>query len=327
MRFESWPILLALIPLVLLFRRWVSRNTPAAMAFPIPVAAAGATRSPVARSVLLRIAGIAFLLVALARPQQSFTRTDRSVGGIDIMMVMDVSASMNIEDLGERSRLEIAKGTMEAFIQGRENDRIGFVAFSGEPLTLAPPTLDYGLVLRSLRDVKIGVLKDGTAIGDGLSLAINRLRGSTAKSRVIILLTDGDNNVGQVDPGTAGDLAAGYGIRVYTIAIGREGRVRLPIRTQGVFGNTITTYQYFDNALNPELPKKIAQLTRGKFYRVTEESALSSVFREIDGLEKTIVRSRSDVRHEERFSKPLLAGLALLLLELALSRLHWRFAL
>jgi len=265
--------------------------------------------------------------VALARPQQSFTRTDRSVGGIDIMMVMDVSASMNIEDLGERSRLEIAKGTMESFIQGRENDRIGFVAFSGEPLTLAPPTLDYGLVLRSLRDVKIGVLKDGTAIGDGLSLAINRLRGSTAKSRVIILLTDGDNNVGQVDPGTAGDLAAGYGIRVYTIAIGREGRVRLPIRTQGVFGNTITTYQYFDNALNPELLKKIAQLTRGKFYRVTEESALSSVFREIDGLEKTIVRSRSDVRHEERFSKPLLAGLALLLLELALSRLHWRFAL
>jgi Ca-activated chloride channel family protein len=242
------------------------------------------------------------------------------------MMVMDVSASMNIEDLSDRPRLDLAKETMESFIKGRNNDRIGFLIFSGEPLTLAPPTLDYGLVLKALHDAKIGVLKDGTGIGDGLSLAVNRLRNSKAKSRVVILLTDGDNNVGQVDPATAGELAAGYGIRVYTIAIGREGRVRLPIRTQGVFGNTVTTYQYFDNALNPEILMKIAELTKGKFYRVTDGGALDSVFKEIDGLERTKIESKNDVRYEEHFQSPLLLGLLILFMELLLSRTLWRFA-
>lgn len=327
MGFNSIIFLLAIIPLVLFFKRWVERNTPASLAFPIPVERVATSRSPTPFSIALKTAGIAFLIVALARPQSTVSSSKRSVGGIDIMMVMDVSASMNIEDLADRSRLEVAKDTMESFIKGRESDRIGFLIFSGEPLTLAPPTLDYGLVLRSLRDAKIGVLKDGTGIGDGLSLAVNRLRNSHAKSRVIILLTDGDNNVGQVDPGTAGELAAGYGIRVYTIAIGREGRVRLPIKTQGVFGNTITTYQYFDNALNPELLRKIAEMTRGKFYRVTDESALNSVFKEIDGLEKTVIQSRDDVHYEERFKTPLILGLALLLMELILSRTIWRFAL
>ncbi len=326
MRFEDWFVLLAAVPIWLLFRAWVTRNSPPAMTFPIPIAASARVFHPVPWLVALRLLGIGFLLVALARPQAVLKRQDRSVGGIDIMMVMDVSASMNIEDLAERPRLDVAKDTMESFIKARENDRIGFIVFSGEPLTLAPPTLDYGLVLRSLRDAKIGVLKDGTGIGDGLSLAVSRLRNSTARSRVVILLTDGDNNVGQVDPATAGELAAGYGIRVYTIAIGREGRVRLPIRTQGVFGNTVTTYQYFENALNPELLKKIAELTQGKFYRVTDESTLNSVFREIDGLEKSEIRSTSDVRHEDRFRQPLILGLALLLLELFAARGLWRFA-
>ncbi|MBU6375038.1 MAG: VWA domain-containing protein, partial [Bdellovibrionales bacterium] len=327
MGFEA-PIFLLLIPLLLLFfRQWVARNTPASILFPIPIEKVGASKSPLPFSVLLKLSGITLLIIALARPQATMSSSKRSTGGIDIMMVMDVSASMNIEDLADRSRFEVAKDTMESFIKGRENDRIGFIIFSGEPLTLAPPTLDYGLVLRSLRDAKIGVLKDGTGIGDGLSLAVNRLRSSKAKSRVIILLTDGDNNVGQVDPGTAGELAAGYGIRVYTIAIGREGRVKLPIRSQGVFGNTVTTYQYFDNALNPELLKKIAEITKGKFYRVTDESALNSVFREIDGMEKTVIQTRDDVRHEERFKAPLVIGLLLLLIELLLSRTFWRFAI
>src|SRR5690606_22184535 len=124
------------------------------------------------------------------------------------------------------------------------------------------------------------------------SLAISRLKDSQARSRVIILLTDGDNNVGQIDPATAGELAAGYGIRVYTIAIGREGRVRLPIHRKGVFGNTITTYQYFDNALNPDLLSRIADLTRGKFYRVTDAATLGSVFKEIDALEKSEMKAK-----------------------------------
>jgi Ca-activated chloride channel family protein len=326
-RLESWHWLLAWLPIALAYRFWIRRNTPPAIPFPLPVGERAASRNPQTYLAALRLAALALIFVALARPQASFRQTERTVSGIDIMMVMDVSASMNIEDLADRSRFEVAKDTMESFIKGRENDRIGFLIFSGEPLTLAPPTLDYGLVMRSLRDARIGVLKDGTGIGDGLSLAVNRLRNSTAKSRVIILLTDGDNNVGQVDPATAGDLAAGYSIRVYTIAIGREGRVKLPIRTQGAFGNVTTSYQYFDNALNPELLQRIAAMTRGKFYRVTDESTLNSVFKEIDELEKTDVKTNERVRYEERFRLPLMLGMLLLALEFVLARTIWRFAL
>lgn len=272
----------------------------------------------------IKYVGLAFLVIALARPQSSYRQTQRTVNGIDIMMVLDFSASMNIEDLGQRSRTEIAKDMMERFIKGRQNDRIGFVAFSGAPLTLSPPTLDYGLVMKSLKDFQIGMLADGTAIGDALALAVSHLRNSTAKSRVIVLLTDGDNNLGQIDPATAGDLAAGYGVKVYTIAIGREGRVKMPIRTQTPFGNTITTYQWFDNALNPELLQQIAKVTGGRFYRVTDESALESVFHEIDSLEKTEVKAIENVKYDEIFQKPLKLGLLILALGMLLERGWWR---
>jgi Ca-activated chloride channel family protein len=240
----------------------------------------------------LKYLSLALLVVALARPQSSYKQTERTINGIDIMMLLDVSASMSIEDLAERSRLEVATDTMEGFVKGRQNDRIGFVMFSGEPLTMVPPTLDYGLLLHSLHQATMGLLKDGTAIGDGLALAVSHLKASKAKSKVVILLTDGDNNLGQIDPATAGELAKGFGIRVYTIAIGREGRVKMPIKHKSLFGNTVTTYQWFDNALNPELLKRIADLTGGKFYRVTDESTLESVFKEIDQLEKSEIKAR-----------------------------------
>lgn len=324
MRFANWPFLLLMLLLPLLHRWWMKRNRPPSISFPVPIPATVAARNPLRFLLALKYLGLALCIVAMARPQTSFRQTERIVSGVDITMVMDLSASMNIEDLGERSRFEIAKETMENFIKGRQNDRIGFVVFSGEPLTLAPPTLDYGLVLKALRDAKIGVLKDGTAIGDGLALAVSHLRNSKAKSRVIVLLTDGDNNVGQVDPGTAGELAAGYGIRVYTIAIGREGRVKLPIREKSVFGNTITTYRWFDNALNPELLQQIAKSTGGRFYRVTDESALGEVFKEIDQLEKTEIKSKEKVRYDEVYEKPLKAGVVLLLIEQILARGWWR---
>lgn len=327
MRFSAWPFLLLLILIPLCHRWWVRRNRPPKVAYPLPVPREVGRRSPVKILLTLKYIGWMLMVVALARPQTSFKETERTVSGIDILMVMDVSASMNIEDLADRSRLDVAKETMEKFIQGRNNDRIGFVIFSGEPLTLAPPTLDYGMVLKSLREVKTGVLKDGTGIGDGLSLAVNRLRSSTAKSRVIILLTDGDNNVGQVDPATAGELAAGYGIKVYTIAIGREGRVRMPIRHQGVFGNTITSYQWFDNALNPELLQHIAKLTEGRFYRVTDARALDSVFGEINRLEKSEIKSTEKVRYEEIYEKPLKWGILVLALERLLALGVWRLAI
>lgn len=327
MRLADWGML-ALVLLIPLFHRyWAGRNRPAKIVYSLPVPAEGATANPLRYLLPIRYLGLALLVLALARPQSSYRQSERTVSGVDIMMVMDVSASMNIEDLDERPRLDIAKETMERFIQGRDNDRIGFVVFSGEPLTLAPPTLDYGLVLKALREAETGILKDGTGIGDGLALAVNRLRNSNAKSRVIVLLTDGDNNVGQVDPATAGELAAGYGIRVYTIAIGKEGKVKLPIRHRGVFGNVVTTYQWFENALNPELLQQIAKATNGRFYRVTEVTALDSVFNEINQLEKSEIKSVERTKYEETFPKPLRLGLLILLLEKILMLGWWRFVL
>ncbi|MEK6578542.1 MAG: VWA domain-containing protein [Bdellovibrionota bacterium] len=324
MRLKYWPFLLILILIPILHRWWSARNSPARVNFSIPLPPSLGMRSPVKWLLLVRYIAMGFLIFSLSRPQSSFRETQRQTSGLDIMMVMDVSASMDIEDLAERSRFSVAKDTMEEFIKGRQSDRIGFVIFSGEPLTLAPPTLDYGLVLRSLRESRIGLLKDGTAIGDGLSIAVGHLRNSKAKSRVIVLLTDGDNNLGQVDPATAGELAAGYGIRVYTIAIGKEGRVRLPIRSKGLLGNEIVRYQYFENALNPELLQYIAKITSGKFYRVTDESALESVFHEIDGLEKSEMKSNEKVRFEEKYQGPLKLGFVALVLEQLLARGWWR---
>lgn len=323
MRFAHWPFLLLLGLIPLLHRWWNARAKPAAVRLSIPFRVSGSAGRGHAITLGLQYAALALMIVALARPQNSFKMVQRTVQGIDIVMVLDFSQSMNIEDLGERSRMDVAKEMMERFIQGRQNDRIGFVAFSGEPLTLAPPTLDYGLVLKALRDAQIGILRDGTAIGDGLSVGINHLRKSTAKGRVIVLLTDGENNVGKVDPKTAGELAAGYGIKVYTIAVGREGRVRVPIRTKGIMGNTITNYQYFDNQLDPELLKLIASATQGKFYRASDESALQAVFQDIDRLEKTDVQSKEKMRFEEAFMTPLLAAVFLLVLSELYSRL-WR---
>lgn len=325
MRFAAWPFLFLILLVPMLHRWWRKRNEPARVAFSLPIPKQVGLRNPLRAFLILRYLGWILLVVALARPQASFKSEQRHVSGVDILMVMDVSASMNIEDLADRSRFEVAKDVMTQFIQGRNDDRIGFVVFSGEPFTLAPPTLDYGLVMKSVREARIGVLKDGTAIGDGLALAVGHLRNSKAKSRVIILLTDGDSNVGQVAPATAGELAAGYGIKVYTIAIGREGRVKLPIKHQGPFGQTITTYQWYDNALNTELLELIATKTSGKFYRASDENALASVFREIDQLEKSEVIANEKVRYEERFEFPLTLGLFVLLLEQLLARFWWRF--
>jgi len=319
MRLGDPLFLVILIPLALLFWQRFRKAKSPAIVFPWKIPANLRTADPHKKLMLIRLAALILFIIALARPQDRHQQIERTVSGVDIMLVMDVSASMNIEDLGERSRFEIAKDTLESFVKGRENDRIGFLIFSGEPLALVPPTLDYGVVLKAIRDTEIGLLKDGTAIGDGLAVAVGHLRNSTAKTRILILLTDGDNNVGQLDPGTSGEMAAGYGIKVYSIAIGREGRVKLPIRTKTPFGNTITTYQWMNNALNPGLLEQISKLTKAKFYRVTDESTLTDVFKEIDQLEKTEIQSHEKIRYEERFMPWLLAGLALLILERMLS--------
>jgi Ca-activated chloride channel family protein len=324
MRFADWGFLFLLLLIPLLHVWWMKRNKPAKVTYSLPIPGSASKANPLRFLFFIKYIGLAFLILALARPQSSYRQSQRSVNGIDIMMTLDFSASMNIEDMGDRSRMELAKEMMENFIKGRQNDRIGFVAFSGEAMTLSPPTLDYGLLLQQLKNFEIGILRDGTAIGDGLALAVSHLRNSKAKSRVIVLLTDGDNNLGQIDPATAGELAKGYGIRVYTIAIGKEGRVKMPIKSRTPLGNVITTYQWFDNALNPELLQQIAKLTGGRFYRVTDESALESVFKEIDSLEKTEVKTLENIKYNELFEKPLRIGLLILALGLVLERGWWR---
>lgn len=269
------------------------------------------------RWIFLVSYSVALLLfgLSLARPQRSFSKIQRSVEGIDILIVLDMSASMRVEDFRDTNRMDIAKTVIREFIEGRQTDRIGLVAFSGEPVSLAPPTLDYTLVLEQLRNIEIGDLKDGTAIGDGLSLGVTRLAKSTSKSKVIILITDGDNNMGQVDPLTAGELAKGFGIKVYSIAIGREGRVRMPFLQRDILGRTYKTYQYYDSSINPELLRQISAATGGRFYRVQDDpETFRGVFSEIDQLERTEIKSTQQVRYEERYQVFLFMGMVVLLL-------------
>ncbi len=321
----AYPFALALILLLPIFHVfWRKRNQPPRVRFSIPIPVSVRRFDPTRILLFLRYAALVFAIVAFARPQESHRSTQRQVSGVDLMMVLDTSASMNIEDLAEESRMTTAKRTIENFIKRRNDDRIGYLIFSGEALTLVPPTLDYGLILREVARTDTGMVKDGTAIGDGLAVSVGRLKNSKAKSRVIILLTDGENNVGQVDPLTAGDLAAGFGIKVYTIAIGKEGRVRMPIRRRGMLGETVTTYQWFDNQLNPDLLKQIAKATDGKFYRVEDRAGLEEVFHDIDRLEKSEIKVNEKIQYDELFGKPLLVALLLLGLERILARLWWR---
>lgn len=273
---------------------------------------------------ILRSMAIAFLGLALMRPQIANKQTIRNTNGVDIQIVLDLSASMNVEDLEGGNRLDVARETIRSFIRGRPTDRFGLTVFSGEPLTLVPPTFDSGVVLFELDKLEAGMLKDGTAIGDGLSTAVLRLKASTAKSRIAILLTDGESNIGQVDPLTAGELAKGYGIRVYTIAVGREGRVRVPVRRKGIFGKTVTTYQEFDNALNTDLLEKIAAMTQGKFYRVTDQSALKRCFEDIDRLERTKITVKERVQYEEKFLIFLKLAVVCIILDFVLTVFMWR---
>ncbi|MBI4925441.1 MAG: VWA domain-containing protein [Bdellovibrio sp.] len=326
MTFKYWPILLLILLLPVVHRFWLKRNSPPRVFFPVFIPVSVAKKNPTFWLLLFKYLALILFLIALSRPQTSFYQIDRKVNGVDIMMVMDVSDSMGAEDLSEKSRLEVAKETMEQFIRGRKNDRIGFIIFSGEPLTLVPPTLDYGLLLRAIRETQMGKLKQGTAIGDGLSLAVNRLRKSKAKSRVIILLTDGENNVGQVDPATAGDLAAGYGLKVYTIAIGSEGRVLVPVKIETPFG-VVVKKQIMENQFNVDLLKQIAQVTQGKFYRVTDAKTLDLVFSEIDQLEKSEVKTHEKVKYNDIFQEPLKWGFCLLIVAQFLELFWWRVLL
>ena len=237
----------------------------------------------------LRVLAIGLLIVALARPQSELSREETTMEGIDIVVAMDVSSSMLAEDFSP-NRLEAAKKVASDFIDGRKNDRIGLVAFAGEAYTKVPLTIDHLVLKEQLKSLKLGTLHDGTALGDGTATAINRIKDSEAKSKVIILLTDGVNNQGSVDPLNAAEIAAMYNIRLYTIGIGTQGKAPYPFKDQ--FGRVF--YQNMDVEIDEKLLKEMSAATKdGLYFRATNKKALEEIFSQIDEMEK----SKIDVLH------------------------------
>ena len=255
---------------------------------------------------ILRMAALALLIFALARPQSTSHGENVYSEGIDIVLALDISGSMLAEDF-HPNRIEAAKAVAQEFINGRTNDRIGLVIFSSESFTQCPLTVDYPVLKNLLKPVKPGMIEDGTAIGLGIANAVNRLKDSKSKSKIIILLTDGVNNRGEIDPTTAAQIAASYGIRVYTVGMGTIGEAPYPAQTP--FG---IRYQMMPVDLDENALTKIAALTDGKYFRATDNTTLEKIYKEIDRLEKTRIEVRSYRRFTELFYSYV--GLALLLL-------------
>ncbi len=253
--------------------------------------------------------GLFFMIIALARPQSSLSWQDVTTEGIDIMLAMDISGSMLAEDL-KPNRLEASKEVATDFIKGRPSDRIGLVTFSGESFTQSPLTTDHAVLKNLFKDVKNGLLEDGTAIGMGLATSVNRLRDSDAKSRVVILLTDGSNNSGSVSPVTAAEIAREFGIRVYTIGVGTNGKAPFPYRNP--FGQI--SYQNVEVKIDESTLQEIAELTGGKYFRATNNRSLKAIYEEIDQLEKSKIEvTEYRKKKEEFFPFALISALFLLL--------------
>jgi Ca-activated chloride channel family protein len=272
---------------------------------------------------LLKILAIVFAIMAMARPQKADTMIRKNVEGIDIMIALDISDSMLIEDMRPLNRLEAAKETIKKFVKGRLSDRIGLVIFAGESFTLVPLTLDYDLILSRVEEITTAAearVKDGTAIGVALANAAGKLKDSTAKSRVMIFMTDGENNSGTIDPETGLEIAKGYGIKIYSIGMGRSGPTKIPIYQRDVFGNKVKTYQPFESTVNDDLLSRMASDTGGKYYRASKEDSLVGIFRDIDSLEKTKIDINKYTKYTELFPKYLLIALCLYFLAWLLSQ-------
>lgn len=262
---------------------------------------------------LLRILGLFFFIIALARPQSSNVNETINNEGIDIVLSMDISGSMLAQDFNP-NRIEAAKKVSSEFVMNRPTDRIGLVIFSGESFTQCPLTTDQNILLQQIKNIRSGLLEDGTAIGMGLATAVDRLRNSKAKSKIIILMTDGVNNTGLIDPITALEIAKAFKIRVYTIGIGTMGTAPYPV--QDPFGRT--TIQQMPIQIDEPLMRKISTETAGKYFRATDNNSLEKIYKEIDKLEKTKIEINSYKRYAELFFPYLFIGLFLIALEFIL---------
>lgn len=260
----------------------------------------------------LRAIAMAGLIVAIAQPRSGARAERVNSDGIDIALTVDISSSMLAEDFQPQNRMEVAREKLKRFVMGRKTDRVGLVAFSGEALTQVPLTTDYPVVLAAIDNLQVGQLEDGTAIGTAIATAANRLRNSPGRSRVMVLLTDGENNRGTIDPRTAAQAAGAFGIRIYTIGVGSEGMAPVPVG-RGLFG---LRYENRPVKIDEPLLTEIAGSTGGKYFRAKDAAALQAIYEQIDRLERSTVEAKAFIRYTERFRWPLLLGITALLGEL-----------
>lgn len=318
---EPWWLWTALLgPLVF----WTAlRRERAGRGIVFPQAGRAAALGPTWRVRLRHLpAGVAALAlvliaVALARPQKGTVSENVTTQGVDIVVALDVSGSMAAEDFQPRNRLEVAKEVVSDFVRRRPTDRIGLVVFAGRSLTKSPPTTDAAVLLRQLEDVQLEMLPDGTAIGSGLATSLGRLRRSKARSRIIVLVTDGANNAGEIDPETSTDIARAMEVRVYTVLVGRGGQVPMPVRMQDpLTGQVVKRMMAMEVDVDEGLMKRIAERTGGEAYRATDPESLRTIFDRIDKLEKSEIKHTAFKRYRELFP-PVLASAAGLLLAAA----------
>jgi Ca-activated chloride channel homolog len=312
---------LLLVP-VLLYQAWRERQRRATLRFSAAHVFARQGRGLRAYLLpalpLLRVIAVVAAIIAIARPQSRDARVrDLSVEGIDIVVALDLSTSMEAGDFRPQNRLHVAKEVLAEFISNRVNDRIGLVVFAGAAYTQAPLTLDYGVLSEVLKQLRTRVLEDGTAIGDALATSLNRLRDSDAKSRVVVLITDGDNNAGKISPIDAANMAKSLKIPVYTILVGKGGKVPFP-QGQDLFGNTV--WRDTEIPINPELLQDIAATTGGEYYRATDPEGLKQGLQQVlDSLERSkLMEGGASATYREDFHPYLLLAFGLAALELLL---------
>ncbi|HSD27801.1 MAG TPA: VWA domain-containing protein [Vicinamibacteria bacterium] len=307
-----------LLPPLVLAAAWWREKAAGAMVFPGASRLLGASAGWRTRArhlpLVLATLGLGLGVLALARPQHGTLKEDVTTQGVDIVVSLDVSGSMAAQDFQPRNRLVVAKEVVAEFVKRRTTDRVGLVVFSGRSLTKAPPTTDTAVLLRQLDDVRLEMLPDGTAIGSGLATSLTRLRRSKAKSRVVVLVTDGANNAGEIDPATAADLAKAMEVRVYTVLVGKGGQVPMPVRMRDPFtGQVVEQTVMTEVQIDEGLLQAIAERTGGEFFRATDSASLRTIFDRIDKLEKSEIKQTSYRRYRELFFPFLLAAALLFL--------------
>ncbi len=302
---------------------WRARRGSAALAISrVPDRAGGVWRLHL--PFASRCLAFTLVIVALARPQLGYSWEENLTEGIDIQIALDISGSMGAEDFQPKNRLEVAKRVVNDFIDQRRVDRLGLTVFSGAAMTRSPLTTDRQMLHFLVDAVELNTLPDGTAIGLALANATARLKDSQAKSKVIVLVTDGVNNAGAVDPASASAIAEGLGVKVYTVGVGTAGRVPVPLPMQNPRTGRREIQRVLMNVeVDEELLRQIADRTGGRFFKATDESALRRIFEEIDELERTPIATKTFVRYEETFQPLAWAALALLLLPLLMGCVDW----